>query len=108
MASGSRWCAWREALSRALPPGWCRSSSLGMQVIFALGSVYQSHSGLSSQVRSCSTCGAHKQTNLHRGVAPNWIGVLRAEGSTALLAPQQVLADGATYELLLQRQPGGQ
>ncbi len=37
-----------------------------------------------------------------------WIGVLRAEGSTALLAPQQVLADGATYELLLQRQSGGQ
>ena len=38
----------------------------------------------------------------------SWIGVLRAVGSTVRLPPQHALADGATYELVLQRQSGGQ
>ena len=38
----------------------------------------------------------------------SWIGVLQAEGTSVRLPPQHVLADGATYELILQRQPGRQ
>ena len=34
----------------------------------------------------------------------SWIGVLQAEGTSVRLPPQHVLADGATYELILQRQ----
>ncbi len=41
-------------------------------------------------------------------VDSSWIGWLRAEGTPVLLPREHVLADGATYELLLQRQPGGQ
>ena len=37
-----------------------------------------------------------------------WIGVLRNVGSPYELAPGYPLADGATYELRLQEQSGGQ
>ena len=40
-------------------------------------------------------------------VDSSWIGWLRAVGSPVLLPREHVLADGATYELLLQRQSGG-
>ncbi len=41
-------------MAQALKPGYAG----GIRTC----SVHQSHSGLSSQVRSCSTCGAHKHT----------------------------------------------
>ena len=37
----------------------------------------------------------------------SWIGWLRDVGNSVLLPREHVLADGATYELLLQRQSGG-
>ena len=61
-ACSSRWCAWREVLSLALTSGLAEALQPGHARDICTCSVHQSHTGLSSQVRSCSTCGAHKHT----------------------------------------------